>query len=176
MPKYTERIALKQKINDNLGDGIMDICNWCHLSDEEKRWLLIKNENWSVYLADDQDYIGRCILVLNRHCGCLSELTDNEWIDLKHIIDRLENCFKTALGAELCNWSCLLNDFYKRANPNPHLHLHVRPRYKIPFSLNGVQYVDEEFGHHYNPKKGNMIDIDGRRKIYDILKSNLMLY
>lgn len=151
----------------------MDTCNWCTLSDDEKKWLLMETENWSAYLSDKQDYIGRCILVLNRHCGCLSELTDNEWMDLKHIIKMLENCFKTVLGAELCNWSCLLNDFYKKANPNPHLHIHVRPRYKIPFSLNGIQYVDEEFGHHYNPRKGDIIDIDERSTLYNILKKKL---
>ncbi len=151
----------------------MDICSWCNLSDEEKKWLLIEDENWSVYLADKQDYIGRCILVLNRHCGSLSELTDDEWMDLKHIIKRIENCFRTVLGAELFNWSCLLNDFYKKTNPNPHMHLHVRPRYKNPFSLNGIQYIDEEFAHHYNPRKENIIDINERKILYNILKEKL---
>lgn len=33
----------------------MDICNWCTISDDEKKWLLIKNENWSVHLANKQD-------------------------------------------------------------------------------------------------------------------------
>ena len=87
-------------------------------------------------------------------------------MDLKHIIKMIENCLKTVLGAELCNWSCLLNDFYKEANPNPHLHLHVRPRYKTPFLLNGIQYADEDFGHHYNPRKGNSIDIDERSTLF----------
>lgn len=151
----------------------MDTCNWCTLSNDEKKWLLIKNSNWSVYLSDEQDYIGRCILVLNRHCGCLSELTDDEWMELKRIINRLENSFRTVLGAELCNWSCLLNSFYKKEDPNPHLHLHVRPRYKNPVSLNGMQYADEEFGHHYNPRKRNGLDTEGRKILYDILKKGL---
>lgn len=56
---------------------------------------------------------------------------------------------------DICNWSCLLNDFYKITAPNPHLHLHVRPRYKNPFLLNGTQYIDEDFGHHYNLCKGD---------------------
>lgn len=52
----------------------MRACEWCHLGEEEKQWLLLGSENWSVYLADEQDYVGRCILVLNRHCGSISEL------------------------------------------------------------------------------------------------------
>lgn len=133
----------------------------------------MQTTSWSVYMADEQDYIGRCILVLNRHCGRLSELTDSEWMDLKRLIERLEQCFRSVLGAELCNWSCLLNNFYKSSAPNPHLHLHVRPRYKEPVSLNGIQYVDEEFGHHYGLKKGTKLGEKEFKVIFDMLKRGL---
>ena len=79
----------------------MEKCSWCILSTEEKKWLLTQTASWAVYMADEQDYIGHCILVLHRHCGCLSELTDSEWIDLKHLIGRLEQCFKTVFPS-LC--------------------------------------------------------------------------
>ena len=148
----------------------MDKCSWCTLSAEERKWLLMQTTSWSVYMADEQDYIGRCILVLNRHCGCLSDLTDSEWMDLKYLIKRLEQCFKSVLGAELCNWSCLLNSFYKSSLPNPHLHLHVRPRYKAPVYLNGIQYTDEEFGHHYSLKKEIKLDEKDFAEIFDMLK------
>ena len=151
----------------------MDKCSWCTLSAEERKWMLMQTASWSVYMADEQDYIGRCILVLNRHCGRLSELTDCEWMDLKRLIERLERCFRSVLGAELCNWSCLLNSFYKSSSPNPHLHLHVRPRYKESFSLNGIQYVDERFGHHYILKKENKLGEKEFKEIFDILKSGL---
>ena len=98
-------------------------CEWCAY--EETEWLLYQSLHWSVYLADRQDYVGRCILVLNRHCGSLSELDVPEWLELKTIMGRLEWICKEVLGAELCNWSCLLNNFYKEAVPNPHLHIHV---------------------------------------------------
>ena len=81
-------------------------CEWCDYKETE--WLLYQSLYWSVYLADRQDYIGRCILVLNRHCGSLSELDISEWTELKTMIDRLERLYKEVLGAELCNWSCLL--------------------------------------------------------------------
>lgn len=68
----------------------MNLCEWCAY--QENEWLLYKSQHWSVYLADVQDYVGRCILVLNRHCGSLSELNISEWIELKTIIDRLESC------------------------------------------------------------------------------------
>ena len=60
---------------------MMSKCEWCDYKENE--WLLHKSLHWSVYLADVQDYVGRCILVLNRHCGSLSELDISEWIELK---------------------------------------------------------------------------------------------
>ena len=148
-------------------------CSWCGMIAEEGRWMLTRTAGWSVYLANGQDYVGRCILILNRHCGCLSELTDGEWMDLKHLIDRLERCFRSVLGAELCNWSCLLNDFYKSPSPDPHLHVHVRPRYRNPVTLNGITYADEEFGHHYALKKESRLGEAEFEEVFRMLKKGL---
>ena len=53
-------------------------CEWCSLSEKDKQFQVYESKSWSVFLSDEQDYIGRCILVLKRHCGSLSELTDDE--------------------------------------------------------------------------------------------------
>jgi len=148
-------------------------CGWCNLTEAEKRWLLSDREYWAVYLADEQDYIGRCIIILKRHCGGLPELQMPEWIEFKQIADELERCLKTALGARLCNWSCLMNSFYKKDVPNPHLHFHVRPRYDKPVVLNGNVYADAEYGHHYRLSKGVSIPEEDMRELLRLLKSNL---
>ena len=147
---------------------MMSKCEWCDYKENE--WLLHKSLHWSVYLADVQDYVGRCILVLNRHCGSLSELDISEWIELKTIIDRLECVYKEVLGAELCNWSCLLNNFYKEKTPNPHLHIHVRPRYKNNIVINKHTYGDAEFAHHYALKKEELLLDEDRRILYLLMK------
>ena len=123
----------------------MTKCDWCNLSEEDKKYLLYDSECWSVFLADGQDYIGRCILVLKRHCGSMSELTDDEWMDLLNLVRKLETCMKTVFGADLCNWSCLMNSFFKEPEPCPHLHIHVRPRYRNPVVINGNTYADDSF-------------------------------
>ena len=56
----------------------MQDCDWCNLSEQDKRFLLYDSPFWSVFLSDEQDDIGRCILVLKRHCGSLPKLTDEE--------------------------------------------------------------------------------------------------
>ena len=161
---------------DEIVENMMKIreeCDWCSLTDKQKKYLLITTDFWSVYLADEQDYVGRCVLVLKRHCDSLSELTEKEWFDLRYVVRHVESCFKSVLGATMCNWSCLMNSFYKESSPNPHLHLHVRPRFKNPIVINGNQYVDEQFGHHYARNKNSKITLKDRQTIYEWMKNNL---
>lgn len=148
----------------------MGNCDWCGLSEEDKRYQLFESGSWFVFLADEQDYIGRCILVLKRHCGSLSELTGDEWDELRDLVRKTETCLKTVLGATLCNWSCLMNDFYKKPEPDPHLHIHVRPRYDKPIMLNGRVYTDGEFGHHYSPDKSGEIPVKDKEEVFIRLK------
>ena len=145
-------------------------CEWCNLSEKERQWLLYETQYWTVYLADEQDYVGRCIVILNRHCGSLSELSESEWNDLKEIIDKIEYVYKESLGAQLCNWSCLMNSFFKESAPNPHLHIHVRPRYDKPVVLSGVTYTDSEFGHHYALNKSEELSVEDREEVFTRLK------
>ncbi len=154
----------------------MDGCEWCNLSKEDRKYLLSDTRYWNVYLADEQDYIGRGIIILKRHCSSLPELTNDEWMELFPIIKKYEKCVKTVFGAELCNWSCLMNNFYKSPEPCPHLHIHVRPRYKNPVVINGNTYLDHHFGHHYSRSKPEPIcsneDIES---IFTAMKSCLDL-
>ena len=146
-------------------------CEWCEF--DENEWLLFETSNWKIYLADVQDYVGRCILVLKRHCGSISELNDSEWNELKKIIDKVGYVCKEILGAEVCNWSCLMNDFYKKEEPNPHLHIHVRPRYKNPIIINEHAYTDEEFAHHYALKKEVQLKDNDKKTLYTLMKKYL---
>ncbi len=148
----------------------MEKCSWCSLSEEEKRFQLYESTFWSVFLSDEQDYIGRCILVLKRHCGSLSELTDDEWGELHMLVRKVETGLKTALGATLCNWSCLMNSFYKGSDPDTHLHIHVRPRYDRPVTINGSIYIDSEFGHHYSVNKSGAIAVKDKEWVFARLK------
>lgn len=146
----------------------MSVCEWCAYNDS--KYLLYKSLHWSVYLSDIQDYVGRCIVVSNRHCTSLSELDIAEWMDLKKIIDQLEYIYQKELGAKLCNWSCLMNSFYKETTPNPHLHIHMRPRYKDALIMNNHAYVDSEFAHHYALKKESVLSDKDKQVLYARIK------
>lgn len=69
-------------------------CEFCNLSDEDKKYEIYKNNCWSAYLADNQNYIGRCIVICNQHIENLSDLSDEQWFELKQIINVLEAAVK----------------------------------------------------------------------------------
>ena len=148
----------------------MGNCDWCNLSEEDKQFQVYESKSWSVFLSDEQDYIGRCILVLKRHCSSMSDLTGDEWEELRNLVCKVEECLKTVLGAALCNWRCLMNHFYKEAVPDPHLHIHVRPRHDKPVVINGRAYTDSEFGHHYALKKSGEIPDQDKEEVFVRLK------
>ena len=149
------------------------ICSWCNLTESEKKYLLVDSRYWNVFLADKQDYIGRCILVLKRHCESLAQLNGEEWVELKSLAEKLEAVITKSLGANMFNWSCLMNDFYKSETPNPHLHIHVRPRYNAPITINGKTYNDEEYAHHYDNHKQNKLTEAEKETVYNLIKEVL---
>lgn len=170
MNLHDNDVAEKQDMSER---NIVDLCNWCNLSEDDMKYLLYESDNWRVFLADEQDYIGRCILVLKRHCPSLAELNEDEWSELLKHIKKLEKCFKTLFHVDLCNWSCLMNSFFKEDNPCPHLHIHVRPRYKNPIIINESVYSDEDFGHHYSSKKDGKINLEDMMALHTKMKAYL---
>ena len=124
-------------------------CEFCELTNEDFKDLLFTSDDWKVFLSKDQTYLGRSIVVLNRHTGSLSDLYPEEWMALQSAIIKIESVYRRLLGAQLFNWTCLMNDAFKQAEPQPHVHLHVRPRYAIPPMIEDNAYPDPNFGHHY---------------------------
>ena len=151
-------------------------CAFCNLSVQDKRRTIYENSDWIVFLADKQDYIGRCIVVCKTHCESLSNLNIEQWISLKVVVNSLENMLKCELGATMFNWSCLMNDSYKSDYPKPHLHFHMRPRYAKPVIINGRKYEDDEFAHHYNNKKQSLISDCTTDLIFQMLKEKVDSY
>lgn len=148
----------------------MGDCEFCNLTPEEEKYLLYRNADWNVYLADTQDYIGSCCVVSAAHYESLSELPGPAWASLKEIINALEAMLKEVLGAAMCNWSCLMNNAYKSANPAPHVHFLVRPRYRDPIRINGQAFRDDAFGRHYAHGGQAEMDEETRMVLFERLR------
>lgn len=73
---------------------IANDCELCKLNKNDKRWLLFENTEWIVFLLDKQDYIGRLFVLSKEHIQSLCDLTINQWISLKNIINSCELMLK----------------------------------------------------------------------------------
>ncbi|MBI4181736.1 MAG: HIT family protein [Candidatus Aenigmarchaeota archaeon] len=145
-------------------------CDMCGLvvSDED---LIMETVFWKAFLATNQSYPGTCIIPLKRHAGNLADLGKAEWEDFSGVVQRLEGAIRESLGATLFNWSCLMNDAYKRPQPAPHVHWQVRPRYREAVVVGGHSFNDAEFAHHYDHKKTTEIAPRVRAQIVRSVRS-----
>lgn len=146
-----------------------DICE--HLDDQSGN--IINTDHWSVALAPDQGYLGRCYVTLREHKDSLSSLSDEEWADFARITRQLEDGCKEAFGATPFNWSCLMNNAFQVKPSLPHVHWHFRPRYEHPAQLNGVTFVDPQFGFHYDREQRRKVDDETYHMILNKIKSSI---
>lgn len=116
--------------------------------------MIFQTPYWKVVLNPEQSYLGRCVVLLERSCPNLSEVTTEEWVDLHtNVIIALEKALTDAFGATMFNWSCLMNNAYQEENPQPHVHFHIRPRYSDSVFFEGQEFIDPDFGYHYNRER-----------------------
>ena len=117
----------------------MDTCIFC---DGNLEKLFIKKfEYWGVYLNPDQYYVGRVYVALNRHGPeSTNELTNEEWQELKEIIDKVTKILSSLYKYDLMNYATLQN---KDRN---HFHVHLVPRYIEARIVHGEEFKDELWG------------------------------
>lgn len=123
---------------------------------------LYKGKYWEVIFVDwCQEFIGDCIISSKKQS--LSELTDNEWIELGEIEKELERVSKKLFKATMFNFACLMNNAY-RDNEKPHVHFHFIPRYKEKVKLFDKVYIDKHFG--YNMWKWALSKFKSQKDIF----------
>ena len=146
-------------------------CEFClENSDSDSPYLLVTTKHWRIYLADQQNYPGRCFIPLNRHCKGLPDLRSEEWDEFHLITRAVEEVWRTFLHMSCGNWVCLMNGAYGIPVPNPHVHFHFIPRYRTPVSFGGMEFVDERYGDHYEIEDAWALNLQGRSEIVDLVK------
>ncbi len=146
-------------------------CEFCELTEADKQDILFVSAHWTAFLSRDQLYLGRSVIGANRHVAALSDLTSPEWEDLRAVICRVEAVCRSVLNASMFNWTCLMNDAYKRDPANPHVHLHVRPRYAIAPSFRGIPFPDPNFGQHYQRNSDLHLPVELRDDLCHVLRA-----
>ena len=149
-------------------------CHVCEISERsDDNDLIFETDFWGVILSYNQRYLGRCYVFPKRHFENLSDMTNKEALDFLKVVKKIEGAIKKAFGATMFNWGCLMNNFYKKENPNPHVHWHMMPRYRKKVSFSGKIFEDKEFGHHYS-RDDNVIEPENiRLAIVKEIQNNL---
>ena len=85
-------------------------------------YTIYKNDSWTWSLRPAQPTLGSGILSLNRYALCLSDVTEKEMIDLRLIIQVIEETTQKVFDYDIMNYLMLMM-------VDRHVHYHVIPRY-----------------------------------------------
>ena len=114
-------------------------CKFCKR--ELEKYFIRKFDYWTVYLAENQYYLGRVYVVLNRHGPeKTTELIKEEWNELKKISDKLTIALESLYKYNLIHYMVSqMRDRY-------HFHMHLIPRYENAKKFYGEEFKDEMWG------------------------------
>lgn len=149
----------------------MKNCIFCDDKKELDNSLLYTGKYWKVYLANNQDYIGRLIITTIKHCHSLTDKDIDQIIELFEIIKHFEKKLTNKLNIKMYNYCYLMNSFANLDKSLWHAHMHIIPRTNQPIIINNNTYIDLEYGKHYIPNRQILIPLEDRKYLIDLLKS-----
>ncbi len=95
--------------------------------------------SWTLALNRNQNLLGKSILVLDRPCTAVADLSSGEWAELRAGIGRATNALTTLYQPDQFNYAFLMN-------VDAQVHLHIIPRYQTPRTWHGLEFVDPNWG------------------------------
>ena len=110
-----------------------------------ERLLIVKFQNWSVYLHENQCYLGRMVIWSHRDEFVDIFMLDKcELEELATICRLLERTLDGLFGPDLYNWASY-------ANVVRHQHVHLIPRYSRSVECLGTTFMDKRWGMNHAP-------------------------
>lgn len=121
-------------------------------------WLDIKKYKfWKVALRNEQNYLGWCYVILNRHVEDLMDISKEEQSELFEITKKLRNILQKSFQPDSFNYASL-------GNVTSHVHLQVIPRYSKSVEFRDLKFTDKNWGRNYSPYDKNF-DIPKEEKL-----------
>lgn len=125
-------------------------------------------DHWTLFLHENQCYLGRTYLWANRSDAVdFIETSKAEREEFYTITRCLKKVLDDLFMPDLYNYASL-------GNISNHLHVHIIPRYKGTRNFNGLEFADKRWGMNYSPYDQSF-DM-GNARFHDlniILQSNL---
>ena len=121
--------------------------------------------HWYVLVNRNQNYLGKTMLVLERHEIDIAALTAAEQTEFWQLLADVRNALSILFQPNHFNFAFLMNQ-------DAHVHLHVIPRYKASRDFAGLTVVDERYGDHYELTE-NLVSIRVREKLAEELRTRM---
>lgn len=103
---------------------------------------------WTVAVNTNQDLLGKTMIVLERPCTAVAELSPAEWAELHFQINDVWEALTALFAPDQVNLAFLMNQ-------DAQVHLHVIPRYRTDRTWSGLTFSDAHwgasFGHEQRP-------------------------
>ncbi len=166
---YTETTHLDIELTNP--ENPCPICAWTpKITDYRFVW---ETGLWRVVLAPNQSLIGRCVVHLKRHAGSLADLTPEEILEWRVLVEQHEQAVRSAFGAAMFNWSCYLNHSYREDSPDPHVHWWAVPRYNRVVEVGGLTFDDPHFENLYDHYRWEEVTPEVHREIAERIQQAL---
>lgn len=130
--------------------------------------LLKRYRYWSLYLHENQSYLGRTYAALHRdgEIDPFSDTTVEEQAEFRHIAGELQEALDVLYQPTRLNYANLRNTWL-------HCHWHIIPRYDSARRVNGDIFYDDNHGHNYAPAPKNTASKDTIAQIKHDLRARL---
>ena len=95
--------------------------------------------HWSVSVATEQNYLGKCIVALRRHEDDFLALKAEERAEMWEVARAVRDAILRCFAPDHFNYQVL-------GNSVRHVHMHLTPRYIAPREFAGMTFTDEHWG------------------------------
>ena len=131
--------------------------------DDFSEYKIKEYKYWTVFIHENQSYLGRCIVWCKREDALdLIDTTKEEREELFLILKELKKTLIKTFQPDWFNYSFL-------GNSTRHLHCHLIPRYAKPKIFEGIKFEDKLFGHNWKTDHDFIIP----KVVLDKIKLNL---
>lgn len=156
-------------------------CMPCTPSDRDEGSVAF-TKHWKIVLVTNQSYLGRLVIISQRHFATYEEMNDDEADEYREIFKQLLPALKKTYNVTHFNVAYLMNGAFnaqkpdpafKDGRPNPHFHWHVIPRYDGPREFHGEIFEDPDFGKSFDLHRKKYLVGEFKKKSIESLRNNL---
>jgi diadenosine tetraphosphate (Ap4A) HIT family hydrolase len=127
--------------------------------------LVEADPTWTIAVNMNQNLLGKAMVLLNRRCQSVTELTVAEWTDLHAQLRRLRVALDILFEPDQYNYAFLMNR-------DRQVHLHIVPRYETVRQWLGQQFEDPHWGDVFGAEQ-RVLESKALERLRDEIRARL---